>query len=349
MINTLIQNRKISIAIAAITIFSMLAFYAFIPLAKAANLTNASDTLSDSDVSATGVTHTVVFTTATALAINDYIEVTFPAPFGNVLVGNITCPGATTPSAPSTEVARCTATGVIGAGALTVTIAVNNPAGAGSQTIDITTKTSGAVVIETVDVMVAIIDDVTVTATVAATLTFEINLLNSGTDVNGTNTTAASTATTLAFGTLAAATPAILGQQLKVTTNADDGFTVIVKQDSNLTSGSGSDIDAFDDGVIGANKAWENPLGTLDQEATYGHLGLTSEDSNLTVGDDFGNNLWGGFNGATAVEVMYHNGPADGSTADKGLTEVAYQIEITALQEAGDYTNTLTYIATPTY
>ena len=48
-------------------------------------------------------------------------------------------------------------------------------------------------------------------------------------------------------------------------------------------------------------------------------------------------------------EVMYHGGPADGSMQDKGSVEVAYRIQITALQEAGDYTNTLTYVATPTY
>jgi hypothetical protein len=46
---------------------------------------------------------------------------------------------------------------------------------------------------------------------------------------------------------------------------------------------------------------------------------------------------------------MYHNGPSDGLTADIGTTTVAYTVGITALQEAGDYSNTLTYICTPTY
>jgi hypothetical protein len=47
--------------------------------------------------------------------------------------------------------------------------------------------------------------------------------------------------------------------------------------------------------------------------------------------------------------VMHHDGPADGSTDNKGAANVAYTAEITALQEAGDYESTLTYIATPTF
>lgn len=44
------------------------------------------------------------------------------------------------------------------------------------------------------------------------------------------------------------------------------------------------------------------------------------------------------------------NGPADGSTAHQGRTRVGYKIQIGSLQEAGtDYTNTLTYVATPTF
>ncbi len=40
----------------------------------------------------------------------------------------------------------------------------------------------------------------------------------------------------------------------------------------------------------------------------------------------------------------------DGVTDDIGAAQVGYQIQITALQEAGDdYSTTLTYIATPTF
>jgi hypothetical protein len=47
---------------------------------------------------------------------------------------------------------------------------------------------------------------------------------------------------------------------------------------------------------------------------------------------------------------MGHTGPSDGFTAGQGATRVGYQIEISALQEAGDdYSTTLRYIATPTF
>jgi hypothetical protein len=49
------------------------------------------------------------------------------------------------------------------------------------------------------------------------------------------------------------------------------------------------------------------------------------------------------------MEVMYNGSPSDGSTQNVGLAKVAYRVQISALQEAGDYTNTLTYTVTPTY
>jgi hypothetical protein len=88
---------------------------------------------------------------------------------------------------------------------------------------------------------------------------------------------------------------------------------------------------------------------------TYGHFGITSEDSTLNPAspggaDRFGTQLYAGNFSTSTLEVFYHNGPADGATADIGETDVAYHIEIMSLQEAGtDYTATLTYVATPIF
>ena len=47
---------------------------------------------------------------------------------------------------------------------------------------------------------------------------------------------------------------------------------------------------------------------------------------------------------------MGNTGPADGTTAGIGAARIGYQVQISALQEAGDdYTTTLRYIATPTF
>ncbi len=198
---------------------------------------------------------------------------------------------------------------------------------------------------------IAIVDDVTVTARVATNFTFTVSAVTSGT-VNGDATTviADTTATTIPFDTVASGTAKMAAHQLAVRTNARNGFTVGVFQDQNLTSGDGADIDSFKDGNGQfAPAAWTSPVSTVDEENTYGHLGLTSEDSDLN-GDEFGTALFAAVGTSTARAVFSHTGPANGITANKGRTTVGYKIEIGDLQEAADdYTNTLTYIATPTF
>jgi hypothetical protein len=284
------------------------------------------------------------------LAAGEYFEVELPAAFGDILVGGITCPASTNASAPTTETARCTATGAVGVGTQTITIAsVTNPVLAGSQTIALGSYEAGGTVKEDASLVVAIIDNVDVSASVPSTLTFAIVPLASSTPVNGSDTTVAAATTSLNFGSLMVGASVIVGQELHVTTNANNGYTVTVEQDQNLESNSGAIIDSFDNGVVPANPTiWNVPAGTLDTIMTYGHMGFTTDDVS-TNDEDFTAGKWFGFIGATPVPVMYHDGPADGSTQDKGMAKVAYRIQITALQEAGDYTNTLTYIATPTY
>jgi len=126
---------------------------------------------------------------------------------------------------------------------------------------------------------------------------------------------------------------------------------VTVQQDGNLQTSGGSDIDSFDDGEAASTTplVWSSPAGTLGLEDTYGHFGITALDSSLSDGDPFGTALYKGFYGTDLIEVMYHNGPSDGITELIGSSTVAYTLEISALQEAGDYENVLTYICTPKY
>jgi hypothetical protein len=179
--------------------------------------------------------------------------------------------------------------------------------------------------------------------------------------VNGVPTTGSTTATAIPFNTLDVSASSTLGQQLKVITNADDGYSVTVEQDHELLSNSGSNINSFDNSQDGTGSttphAWNSPTGLLDIYNTYGHMGLTTDDADLSTvsgggfaaGADFTSSKYAGLNATNTMIIMAHNGPADGSTQNKGLAKVAYSIRITALQEAGDYTNTLTYICTPQY
>ncbi len=212
---------------------------------------------------------------------------------------------------------------------------------------------SASSILDLADTRVAIIDDVVVTATVDTSFTFTVSAVPTGVQVNGVTTSTTTTSTAIGFGTLSTAANAstTAAQRLNVSTNAANGFTVTVRQDQNLTSSTGADIDVFQDGGGAATPiAWAAPANTLGSENTYGHFGLTSDDATMASGDEFGTALFAGNFATTSRAVFYHNGPSDGTTANIGSTTVAYRIAISALQEAaGDYTNTLTYVATPVF
>jgi hypothetical protein len=138
---------------------------------------------------------------------------------------------------------------------------------------------------------------------------------------------------------------------LNVATNARNGFVVTVKEDQNPLSATGADIDLFANSIANATPiAWSAPSSTLNNEGTYGHIGVTSDDADLNT-DEFGTALFAGnFQSTSSRQIFSATGTADGATANIGSSTVAYRIQIGALQEAAtDYTNRLTYVATPTF
>ncbi len=351
-------KRKQQKVLIGILIFCLVIMYQFLPIQKASavSLKDAKNVISDSDLGVTNVTHTITFTTSTSTPINDYFEVVFPAGFTNILVGGVTCSNAMAKSVLG-QVVTCKneTAGAIEAGTKTITVSgVTNPGTAGYKLFKIYHKANGGAVKENVQVMVFIIEDVLMSATVDPTLNFIIEGLNAGTTVNGVNLTATSTATTTPFGTLGVLIRASVGQRLKVGTNADDGYVVTVWQDQELTSGSNSNINSFNNALNGTGSStvsstWLNPIGTLDATNTYGHMGLTTNDTGLPSAIDFTGSKYVGFNNTDPVQVMSHDGPCNEITPGKCLNDVAYTVEITALQEAGDYYSTLTYICTAQY
>lgn len=345
----------------------------FINKANAASLTWVSDTLSSSAPSVVS-NHTVVAVTPTGVVAGETIKITFPSGFSYALLdfGDLdfqingtdqtlaASPSGATwgVSTTSSTVTLTSGTGTVAAGATTTIKIGTNASFGGGGVHQITNPTAGSYVInvggtqvDSADTRVMILSKVTVTAVVNTAFTFTIAGINAGIGVNGTTTTATSTATTMPFATTTVGVPNTIAQTLTVTTNARNGFVVTVKADQKLTSATGADIDTFaNDASTATPTAWVSPTGTLAAgEGGWGHEGLTSEDADLN-GDEFGSNLWVGNFATTSRQVFSHDGPADGTTANKGSTKVGYQIEISALQEAGnDYTQTLTYVATPTF
>lgn len=372
------KDLKNSLALAlVITLFAWTIGYSLsVDRAWADSLSNISDTISDSNLGAYA-THTIQYTNATNTTTGQTIRITFDPltdrfdGFAAITYADITGSGITpvaSCTAGANEVTVTTSTtanleGVILtvcsgdsilAGTRSVTIAGNritNATSTGSYVIRVTAGNQAMT-----DTRIAIISNVTVTAAVDTTFTFTISGVATGTTLtNGATTTRGSTSTALAFGTLPVNTPVTMAQLLNVTTNARNGFVVTVKENQDLTSAVGATIDTFRNGESTATPIpWVAPSSTLDVRNTYGHIGLTSDDSDLNSGE-FGtstaNLKWAGnFNPTSTRQVFSHTGPSDGSTQDKGQATVAYRIQIGPLQEAGnDYNNILTYVATPTF
>ena len=346
--------------------------------AEAASVTSVSDTLSDSAPAAAS-DHTLTFVTPTGVANGQTIVANFSN--GPFVVGAVdftdidvfddttslslaaTCAGIEEASAAfsgtTLTVTLCSGDGasISPAGTTTIRIGLNavggnarltNPA-VGSYAIAIN---AGSV--DTGATRVAIIAPVVVTAAVDTSFTFTVAGLPGSGDVNGETITGSSTATSIPFGTLVASTASTAAQQLSVATNASYGFAVTVKVDQQLTSSTGADIDGFSNGAYTSTPvSWVTPTASINNENTWGHWGLTTDDETFGLADPFDVGGAGQrFVSASTspVEVFRHNGPADGTTQNIGRAKVGYKVEISPLQEAGnDYTATLTYVATPVF
>lgn len=345
--------KKLRKVLTIIIVFSMMTSFAYVPQAKAASLTDVKDTVS---TSAPGVaaTHTVDFTTGVGLTDLGYVEVTFDGSFGPIVAnGDITCGAGGTATGEGTNVARCTYTPSYATGTKQIIVEnITNPT-TGFYDVDIATYLAGGSMQENAKVIVAIVDTVTVTAHVDSALTFAVAGVNAGVTINGYATTGTSTASTTPFGDLDPlhVGPYVIGQQLQVTTNASEGFVVTVTQNSNFQTAAGAIIDSFVMGTPATTPTpWTSPVPDIDLANTWGHFGITTDDNDGVSGlAVYGSQEYTGLEVGTSTTVMAHDGPSSATAEDRGLTNVAYAVEISALQEAGDYSTTLTYIATPTF
>lgn len=349
-------HRAVATLVAIALVLMSIGFYT---TAQAANLVDVSNTLTDSDIDAISG-HTIQFNVpaSSTIGTGDTITISFPPEFGgtaasqvaDVTSGDVTVTVNGTPATPGSFSALgqdISFDNISAAGNATVTIAidpvVDNPDSFGSY--EFTINTGNGDIGKT---RVAILDNVVVTAIVETTFDFTVSGLATSTSFNGTTTTGSSTADEIPFFVLDAGVSELIAQRLNVTTNANSGFVVTVETDGDLQSANGAIIDTFSNGTdVSTPTLWSSPSNSISDETTWGHWGVASVDSDLASA--FGADEYIAAS-TTPREVFSHNGPADGSTADIGQTDVGYKIEITPLQEAADdYTATLTYIATPTF
>lgn len=229
--------------------------------------------------------------------------------------------------------------------------------------IEYETQNASSTTLDTASVRAAIIDAVTISAEVKATLSCEVAGVGIGATFNTAGNTYGTagfttTATTVPFGVLEANSASQSGQMLKASTNGANGFYFAVKQYGDLTSDGADTINAFVDGVLQDNSSpvvWDSPSATPGSADTYGHLGYGTTD--LTLDDLNGSGDANRFTGAkfaglstTYEAILSHDGPADGVGTDtNGQAYIVYKVEISGLQEAGLYSNTVSYLCTGRY
>ena len=227
------------------------------------------------------------------------------------------------------------------------------------------TQEADTTTLDTATVRAAIIDAVTITAEVKATLSCSVAGISVGTtfdDSPGGNTYGTAGFDTLAtlipFGVLNSGSASQSGQLLKASTNGSNGFYFAVKQYSDLTSSGSDTINTFDDGSLQDNTSpavWSAPAGTAGSADTYGHLGYGATD--LTLDDLNGAGAVDRFTSAkfaglstTYEAILSHASSCDGTGSDtNGQGYVVYKTQISGFQEAGIYSGTVSYLCTGRY
>jgi hypothetical protein len=333
----------------------------------AANLTDVKDTLTDSAPSAAS-NHTIEFVSPTGVPNSQDIVIDLTS-FDLSYIGeediDLLINGVNRTNADwsvattANDITISIDTGSIAAGATTTVLIglhatnegspntqIDNPAAEASYPIGITAGTA-----DSGETRVVILTAVTVTASVDTIFTFEVSGVNAGGTVNGETITGNTGSTSIPFGVLDDSGPTTSAQLLSVGTNAANGYVVTVQTDTPFWSTTGAIIDGFNNGSdADTPTSWAAPSGLVASPNTWGHWGVTSDDTDIDdYGTQFGNGLFIAAS-TTPRQIMQHDGPVNNAGVGIGTTTVAYKVQISALQEAADdYSTTLTYIATPTF
>lgn len=371
--------------IALVLILTMAMAYAVTSTARAASSTLASDTMSDSRPTTPVPTHTIKFKmdAATSIVNTETVTVQFT---GFTTGGTTGVDGDWTVSHDADGSGAYTD--------LTVTThytITQMPTSTGDPTVTFTFTTAGATAIGTDKYMkivftngagklpnptagvktvtiagsygdtgtvtkVAIISGVTVSATIAESLTATIagvTTLNC-TVSGGTEIDTSGDATTVPFGSISTEAFYDACQSLTVTTNASGGYSATLQESDQLTNASLVQIsDGTCDGACtdSAEGAWstatnngfgycvDDVSGTdaATADAGWGTNGCGAGTQNFKTIADAGAS-------ETAQTIMSNTGSVSGSQA-----YIGYRLSASGTQAAGTYTNVLSYIVTPIF
>lgn len=377
------QIKKYYQAAVALALIMVMAFtYAITSTSKAAGATGEKDTLTDSRPSVYP-NHDIKFKmdASTTIANTETVTVTFTGftTGANAIVdgnwsvlhdadgtGSYTALTLTTDytiSEPATSTAdpvvtfTFTSAGATAIGTdkyMEITL-TNSSDKLPNPTAGVKTISIGGTFGDTGTIKVAIIAGVTVSATVAETLTATVAGVTTGncTVTGGTEIDTSGSATTIPFSTVNSDTFYDACQSLSVATNASGGYSATIQETDQLTSGSDQIADGTCDGgcTDSAEAAWAtagnngfaycaddyNGDGAATADAGWGTNGCGAVTQNFKTIADAGA-------AETAQSIMSSAAPVSNDQA-----YIGYRLTIDGAQAAGAYSNTIVYIVTPTY
>lgn len=205
----------------------------------------------------------------------------------------------------------------------------------------------------------AVVEGVTVTATINETLSFSLATVSGANcdTVFGDMQDATATATTIAFGTIAAINTFYHGcNNLTVGTNGSSGFAVTGQEndslyDSSITTASTTIYDSSgDSGSMSetASSIWgtasNNGFGYACYDSTGDVCVLNTTSQYRAFACTGADGVCNPGTGGKSPETVLSS-----STATSTVSWIEYKLSVSPVQAAGNYTNTITYIATPTY
>jgi hypothetical protein len=174
--------------------------------------------------------------------------------------------------------------------------------------------------------------------TVDDTLSFTVNAVAATQSCDGTTTTAASTPTTIPFGTVTAAANGVVCQNLTAATNATNGYTIYTRYTAKPTNALGQTI--LDTSGSNLNPAAFTGPGT----EAYGYTTNDSALSTPGTANRFTSPQGWAAETTTNEAVGYE---AAGSTSN--TWEIGHQVGISLTTHPGTYQTTIIYTCTPIY
>jgi hypothetical protein len=234
---------------------------------------------------------------------------------------------------------------------------IDNPAKtAAAGTADINDVYVSGTFGDTGSMLVATIEGVTVSVSVAESMTFTMAGVTAGSCTGDTGSPSvidtSGSATSVPFGTVSTTNAFFAAcQLLTVSTNAQSGYALTSEENTSLKYGSNTIADSTCDAACSESTgaAWatatnngfahycENVSGSACAAAgtsNYRQFACRGADADCNPGTG----------SETIQNLMTANAPADSNQA-----KVHYKLSISPVQAAGSYSNTVTYIATPTF